>query len=188
MATLDLLAGPARTIGLGLTAFGLATSAGFIAAPLTDAIYDQSTGAWIREVSPSMASLVYVHVAVPPESGVAAPEASVLTSAESVRELRAESGLTWEQLARLFGVSRRAVHHWATGGRMNSVNEEHLNIVWDAVRKLPASQPSERRSLLLFTAQSGSSVFELLKSGSPTSEVLQASAYSHDQLLGLVES
>src|SRR6266542_2454198 len=42
----------------------------------------------------------------------------------SVRHLYEASGLTWEQLARLFGVSRRAVHNWANGGRMTARHVE----------------------------------------------------------------
>ena len=34
---------------------------------------------------------------------------------KAVSELRRISGLTWEQLAWLFGVSRRSVHFWASG-------------------------------------------------------------------------
>src|SRR5262245_36297225 len=48
-----------------------------------------------------------------PESDLAAPRGPTQRSA--VRSLHDSSGLTWEQLARLFGVSRRAVHNWANG-------------------------------------------------------------------------
>jgi hypothetical protein len=71
---------------------------------------------------------------------------------------------------------------------MNSVNEEHLNEIRDAVRKLPTNDPTERRSLLISTPENGSSVFELLKAGRPSSEVLQAAAYSPDLLVGGSES
>ena len=44
---------------------------------------------------------------------------AVLADADELRWLKAHSGLTWEQLGKAFGVSRRAVHLWANGGRMN---------------------------------------------------------------------
>jgi DNA-binding transcriptional regulator YiaG len=190
MAPLNLLTRPARTFGLGLTAFGLATSAGFVATPILEAhlIYDRSTGAWIQDAPADVTTISYSRVQTPGLAGGNMPAPSRLAPAESVRQLRAESGLTWDQLARLFGVSRRAVHHWASGGRMNSVNEEHLAAIWEAVRRLPTNDPTKRRSLLISTPETGLSVFELLKAGRPTSEVLQAAAYSPDLLIGGSES
>ena len=41
-------------------------------------------------------------------------------------ELRRLTGLTWDALARVFGVSRRAVHLWANGGRMKDANARQL--------------------------------------------------------------
>jgi transcriptional regulator with XRE-family HTH domain len=59
----------------------------------------------------------------------AVPEPSPFRStfAATVRELKARSGLTWDQLAGVFGVSRRAVHGWAAGARLNAQNSELLN-------------------------------------------------------------
>lgn len=189
MAPFARLSRPAQTIGLGLTAVGLATSAGFVA-PSSEShlIYDQSTGAWIQSISPSPANIIYARIQVPEVAPTPTPASNFPSPAESVRQLRAETNLTWDQLARLFGVSRRAVHHWASGGRMNSANEEHLAQIRESVRRLPANNPAERRSLLLSTPENGSSVFERLKAGKPSSQVLQASAYSVDLLLGGTES
>jgi DNA-binding transcriptional regulator YiaG len=44
----------------------------------------------------------------------------------AIGELRRLSGFTWDQLARLFNVSRRSLHFWASGKPMASSNEEHL--------------------------------------------------------------
>ena len=41
-------------------------------------------------------------------------------------ELRRLTGMTWDALARVFGVSRRAVHLWANGGRMKDANARQL--------------------------------------------------------------
>lgn len=48
------------------------------------------------------------------------------TPAQAVQDLHDQTGLTWDQIARFFGVSRRSVHSWAAGGRMSSANEEAL--------------------------------------------------------------
>lgn len=53
-------------------------------------------------------------------------ETSAVSTASSVAQLRSQAALTWEQLGRLFGVSRRAVHLWASGKRMNAHNVELL--------------------------------------------------------------
>jgi len=71
------------------------------------------------------------------------------STAQLLAETRAASGLTWDQIARYFGVSRRAVHLWASGGRMTASNEEllaHLVRVVDAVKHLEAG---DRRQALL---------------------------------------
>jgi uncharacterized protein (TIGR04255 family) len=43
-----------------------------------------------------------------------------------IGELRRLTGMTWDALARVFGVSRRAVHLWANGGRMKDANSRQL--------------------------------------------------------------
>jgi hypothetical protein len=59
------------------------------------------------------------------------------------------SGLTWEQIARYFGVSRRAVHLWASGGRMTASNEELLIHLVRAVEAVKHLAPHDRRQALL---------------------------------------
>ena len=72
---------------------------------------------------------------------VAAPAGAV------IGELRRLSGLTWDQLARLLGVSRRSVHFWASGKPMAQSNEEHLRRLLAVVRKVDRgfceSQPGD---------------------------------------------
>lgn len=76
-----------------------------------------------------------------------------LNSPRSTAALLAEaheaSGFTWEQVARYFGVSRRAVHLWASGGRMSASNEELLVHLVHAVDSVKHLAPSERRQALL---------------------------------------
>lgn len=84
-------------------------------------------------------------------------------SAETaVFELRRLSGLTWDQLARLFSVSRRTVHFWASGKPMNAGNEEHLQRVVAAVRFIDRGSARENRALLVAPTIAGRSALELL--------------------------
>src|SRR4051794_6916837 len=74
-------------------------------------------------------------------------------TAHNVRDFKSRSGLTWEQLGRLFGVSRRAVHGWAAGARMNAAHSEmlaRLRLVMADVDTRGANA-TEARSLLLDT-------------------------------------
>ncbi|WP_251450890.1 hypothetical protein [Microbacterium sp. Marseille-Q6648] len=82
-----------------------------------------------------------------PAETVAAVASS--SHAQLIAELRASSSFTWEQTAKLFGVSRRTVHLWAAGGNMASQNEEHLAELLREVRSIRAAgAPDERLQLL----------------------------------------
>lgn len=72
-------------------------------------------------------------------TGVQVETVASKTPAEVIQDLHAQTQLTWDQIARYFGVSRRSVHAWAVGGRMSSVNEEAVIQVADLLEKLSAS-------------------------------------------------
>lgn len=76
-------------------------------------------------------------------------------AATRIRELKEQSGLTWDQLRRLFGVSRRAVHAWASGTRMRAGNEERLSELEQVVAALNATDPEGRRHELLSSSNGG---------------------------------
>jgi len=80
-------------------------------------------------------------------------------------ELRRLSGLTWEELARLFEVSRRSVHFWASGKPMNSTNEERLGRLVAAIRKIDRGSGVATRAALLGASRTGQIPFDLLASG-----------------------
>lgn len=116
------------------------SSAGQIQVPTTR---DLMSSSWAQSGS---AGAYLIHVPVVVEEAAAA---SVASPAELLVETREASGLTWDQLARYFGVSRRAVHLWVAGGRLSAANEEllaHLVRAVDAVRGL---EPAVRRQALL---------------------------------------
>jgi DNA-binding transcriptional regulator YiaG len=91
---------------------------------------------------------------------------AVVSSAQppgaAIGELRRLSGLTWDQLARMFGVSRRSLHFWASGKPMAPINEEHLQRVLAVVRKIDRGAASANRSALLGVGEDGSIPFDLL--------------------------
>ena len=180
---------PVQNLGVGLLAL-MMTTTGVPATPVLDSqiICEGSTGTWLDNeqttrlysgISPFAPSITFSTVA-----DAAPDKPQPPSTAESVRRLHADSGLTWEQLARLFGVSRRAVHHWASGGRMNALNEEQLSEMHDIISRLPSGNPAERRSLILATPPEGPSIFEKLKSRQPHSEILQVAAYTPESLIG----
>jgi DNA-binding transcriptional regulator YiaG len=68
---------------------------------------------------------------------------------EAIHELRLLTEFTWEQIARLFSVSRRSVHLWASGGLMSRENEEHLHRVLGIVRRSDCGRPVDNRAALL---------------------------------------
>ena len=102
-------------------------------------------------------------VAPGPERLVVAPvqPAAPVTSAERIEALHARTGLTWQQLARLFGVSRRAVHMWASGNRMSSTNLERLDRVEAAVEAVGELDPELARQALM-SRRGGASIYAQL--------------------------
>ncbi len=83
------------------------------------------------------------------------------SGAQAITELRAVSGLTTEQVARLLGVTRRSVHNWINGNTMAAQHEERLSRLLALVQALPGATPAERRSAL-FDSSGGESLFHRL--------------------------
>jgi len=83
----------------------------------------------------------------------------------TLNELRRLSGLTWEQLAKLFNVSRRSLHFWASGHPLSRFNEENLNRLLGTIRYINRGSASLNRNLLLSPGQDGRLLFDLLIAG-----------------------
>jgi len=83
----------------------------------------------------------------------------------AIAEVRRLTGLTWEQLARVFGVSRRSLHLWASGKPMASANEERLQRVLATIRALDRGAASTNRSLLLTIGDDAIVPLDLLAKG-----------------------
>lgn len=80
----------------------------------------------------------------------------------ALAELRRLSGLTFEQLARLFQTSRRSIHFWASGKPMSAANQEHLYRTLAVVRELCRSDAAQNREALLAPRENGHVPFDLL--------------------------
>lgn len=84
------------------------------------------------------------------------------TPSRAIVELRRRSGLTWEQLARLFGVAPRSVHFWASGKPLNAAHEERLGRVLAVIRQIDQGQARATRVALMTAASDGVMPFDLL--------------------------
>jgi hypothetical protein len=84
----------------------------------------------------------------------------------AIAEIRRVSGLNWEQLSRVFGVTRRALHFWASGKPMASTNEERLHRVLATVRIIDRGSPDLNRTALFGARRGGVIPFDLFVGGS----------------------
>lgn len=97
-------------------------------------------------------------------SGLALTLASTSQTA-ALSELRRRSGLTWDQLARLFGVARRSVHFWMSGKPLNAPNEERLNRLLFTIRYVDRGGAGATRQALTAVLPNGTVPLELLARG-----------------------
>ena len=106
------------------------------------------------------------------ERTVAGPVGQIMpapteSTEEAILEIRRRSGLTWEEFGDLFDVSRRSVHHWASGKPVVSAgNEKRMRRMLATVRRLDqGSQTATRDRLLTIDDNLGGSPLELLQQG-----------------------
>lgn len=99
-------------------------------------------------------------------SGITLPSTSSPEATQkSLGELRRLSGLTWDQLAKLFNVSRRSLHFWASGQPLSRFNEEQLNRLLGTIQYIDRGSANLNRSLLLKPDSNGNLLFDLLVAG-----------------------
>jgi transcriptional regulator with XRE-family HTH domain len=84
---------------------------------------------------------------------------------KALNELRKLTGLTWEQLAGLFQVTRRSLHLWASGEPLSRVNEERLYRLLGTIRYIDQGSASMNRSILLSPGIDGKFPLDLLREG-----------------------
>lgn len=105
-------------------------------------------------------SAVYTSGTVLDNEGLSDRARVVRTDQQELLWMKAESGLTWDQLGKVFGVSRRAVHLWASGGRLNEANAAMLREFAVEVRESGGGNPDEVRSMLLARGDDGLSIVD----------------------------
>lgn len=112
---------------------------------------------------------------------------AVADQVEMVRWIHDASGLTWDQISKLLGVSRRSVHLWANGGRMNGSNAESLNDLVALLRTAPPGTPDQRRAFLLSPDAEGRSVLDHFRAKrASSSQSINSSTFTPDQLIGAI--
>lgn len=84
------------------------------------------------------------------------------TTRAAIHELRRLSGLTWDQLARLFGVDRRSLHHWGSGQPLSRKNEERLHRLLAVIRYIDRGAADLNRQALMQPTDDGDLPFDLL--------------------------
>lgn len=86
-----------------------------------------------------------------------------LPTSKAIHELRFKTGLSWDQLSRLFGVQRRSLHFWASGKPLSEKNKEKLYHLLTLIRTIDRGSARANRTLLLEPLENGDrSPFELL--------------------------
>jgi DNA-binding transcriptional regulator YiaG len=110
-------------------------------------------------------------------------EAPLPDLAKSVRSLRQRSGLTWDELARIFGVTRRTLYNWSVGGQVSAVNARAIAEVVRLVHEVDSGDPKTTRSRLLAPMQNGATLYAKLIQPKQSIPNPSVPAYSPDQLL-----
>lgn len=76
--------------------------------------------------------------------------------AVSLRSIKEHSGLSWGEIARTIGVSRRTIHNWLADARIRGVNAARVSGLYRAVtQELTGIPRSRARSFLLAPGDDG---------------------------------
>jgi hypothetical protein len=87
-----------------------------------------------------------------------------MQSSDRIVRLHTTSGLTWQQLSRLFGVAPRNVHAWASNIPMSAEQLRHLTNIETMIASASGTTPSEIRGALLTPGVDGRSAFDVQRS------------------------
>lgn len=90
-------------------------------------------------------------------------ESEVQTASDILHGLKTSTGLSWNKIAELFNVSRRAIYDWLEDKGMSDRNYSKLLSVSKAVESLEFTNPFQVRVFLLYQNRAGISAFDLLK-------------------------
>jgi DNA-binding transcriptional regulator YiaG len=92
--------------------------------------------------------------------GLVAPE-PIPTASAAIYEIRRLSGLTWDELAHMFAVTRQAVTDWANGKPLKPQNLQKVTAILTAMRTGHRTTAGETRAALLARLPSGSRPIDL---------------------------
>jgi len=109
-----------------------------------------------RTLSTSASQLLAALIARGPDRNAA------LSTGAAIAELRRLSGLTWDQLAGIFGVGRRSVHFWASGKPLSQGHEEMLVRILEEVRRSDRGSAAQNRRALTTPVEKGVRPVDLL--------------------------
>ena len=110
-------------------------------------------GAWIYTLTGNIAHTSEEHTLVL----VPVHEPAPATATALLERVHERSGLTWEQIARALGVSKRSIHLWAGGGKLNGRNMEALASLDALVAANSGDGPEYCRAALLTAAPGAAS-------------------------------
>lgn len=82
-----------------------------------------------------------------------------------VRELRQLSGLTWQSLADMIGVSAKTLHNWAAGKPIDEKKLKRAGEIIAVLQYVDRGNADANRALLLNQPLDGLSVYDLIKAG-----------------------
>jgi transcriptional regulator with XRE-family HTH domain len=75
----------------------------------------------------------------------------------ALKEIKDLSGLSWQQIADALGVTRRSLHHWLNGSRINDAHTVRIGQLRNLVDEIAGMPPQEARSFLAAPDASGTS-------------------------------
>lgn len=140
--------GLARTTFIALTSMTAAT--GLLCQPMMGtADFVTSSPVFLVSDRPAWPADLWAPAAPATAVALDVPASAVRSDQDEVLWVKENSGLTWDQLGKVFGVSRRAVHLWANGGRMNEANAKVLRNFAAAVASHHGGSPEKTRAALL---------------------------------------
>lgn len=90
---------------------------------------------------------------------------AVPSTARGILAIRQIADLTWDETAKVFGVSRRTVHLWANGRHPSGDQERKLNRVLGILSPYQSLGPSLLREKLMASSKPGTLFFDLLCNG-----------------------
>ena len=98
----------------------------------------------------------------------ATPDASLSTTpsesaGQAILEIRRRSGLTWDEISGLFDVSRRSVHHWASGKTVSAEHDRRIRRTLAIIRRIDRGDARSTRNLLLTPGADGRLGIDLLR-------------------------